>query len=84
MGGLINPSPPPKSQSPAAAAAAASSATPAATAAAVANTQEEARKRPVEAAPQQRSGRAGTIVTSARGLLVPIDWTPQRKSLLGE
>jgi hypothetical protein len=85
MGGLINPSSKPKTAStPVAATAATQAATAAATAAAAATAEEETRKRRVEAAAKQRSGRAGTIVTSARGLLVPTDWTPQRKSLLGE
>ena len=78
MGGLINPSSSPKTASTSVAASAATAA------AATATAEEEARKRRVEAAAKQRSGRAGTIVTSARGLLVPTDWTPQRKSLLGE
>jgi hypothetical protein len=82
MGGLINPSSSPKTPSTSVAASAATAATTAAAVAATA--EEETRKRRVETAAKQRSGRAGTIVTSARGLLVPTDWTPQRKSLLGE
>ena len=42
------------------------------------------RQRRLDAMARQRSGRAGTIATSDRGLLVPVEWTPQRKSLLGE
>jgi hypothetical protein len=81
MGGLINPS---KPKSTAAVVASATPAPAETAAAAAAKTEQETRQRRVEAVQKQRSGRAGTIVTSARGLLVPIDWTPQRKSLLGE
>ncbi|MFO1112554.1 MAG: hypothetical protein U1E35_01300 [Rhodospirillales bacterium] len=34
--------------------------------------------------PAPATGRAGTITTSDRGLLTPVDWLPERKSLLGE
>jgi hypothetical protein len=80
MGGLINPSKPKSTP------AVVANATPTAetVAAAAAKTEQETRQRRVEAVEKQRSGRGGTIATSARGLLVPIDWTPQRKSLLGE
>ena len=53
---------------------------PAATAQAAA-AESERRK---EALVRQRSGRAGTIATSSRGLLTAADWLPARKSLLGE
>ncbi len=43
-----------------------------------------ARQRRVEALERQQAGRAGTITTTSRGLLLPSDWIPQRKSLLGE
>ncbi len=83
MGGLINPSSSPKSQPTVATVAPA--ATTATTAAAVAaSTEQQESQRRKEALERQRTGRASTIVTSSRGLLVPIDWTPQRKSLLGE
>jgi hypothetical protein len=81
MGGLISPS---KPKSTPAVVASATPVTAETTAAAAAKTEQETRQRRVEAVTKQRSGRAGTIATSARGLLVPIDWTPQRKSLLGE
>jgi len=42
------------------------------------------RERRLEALNRQRLGRAGTITTSDRGLLVPASWEPQRKTLLGE
>jgi len=45
---------------------------------------EEDRKRRLEALNRRRRGRAGTIVTSARGLLRLSDEAPRRKSLLGE
>jgi hypothetical protein len=48
------------------------------------DTAEAERTRRLEALARQRAGRAGTIVTSARGLLVPTEAAPQRKSLLGE
>lgn len=41
-------------------------------------------RRRLEALARQRRGRAGTIATSPRGLLVLSDWAAQRKSLLGE
>jgi hypothetical protein len=42
------------------------------------------RQRRLDALARQRAGRAGTIATSSRGVLIPTDWLPQRKSLLGE
>ena len=78
MGGLINPS---KPKSTAAVVASAAPVTAETTAAAAAKTEQETRQRRVEAVAKQRSGRAGTIATR-RGLLVPTDWTSQRKSLL--
>lgn len=42
------------------------------------------RERRKEALERARTGRAGTITTSERGLLTPVDWLPERKSLLGE
>lgn len=48
------------------------------------DTEEEDRKRRVEAIERRRRGRAGTIATSARGLLRLGDDVPRRKSLLGE
>lgn len=42
------------------------------------------RDRRKEALARQRSGRAGTITTSSRGLLTAAEWLPERKSLLGE
>ena len=84
MGGLINPSSSPKSQ-PTVATVAPAATTAATTAAAVAaSTEQQESQRRKEALERQRTGRASTIVTSSRGFLVPIDWTPQRKSLLGE
>ena len=47
-------------------------------------TAEAERQRRLDALARQRSGRAGTITTSDRGFLIPVEWTPQRKSLLGE
>ena len=46
--------------------------------------EEENRKRRLEALERRRRGRAGTIATSARGLLRLRDESPRRKSLLGE
>ena len=46
--------------------------------------EEENRKRRLEAIERRRRGRAGTIATSARGLLGLGDQAPRRKSLLGE
>jgi len=51
---------------------------------AVVDTAAEDRKRRLEALERQRAGRAGTITTSSRGLLMQADWVPERKSLLGE
>jgi hypothetical protein len=70
MGGLINP-PSPRSK-------------PAPTTSPQENTEQADRQRRVDALTRQRAGRAGTIATSPRGLLIPSDWTPARKSLLGE
>lgn len=84
MGGLVNPSSPKQAVSSAASSTVTAAAAASTAAAAAASAEEEERKRRVEALTKQRTGRAGTIATSARGLLVPIDWTPQRKSLLGE
>jgi len=56
----------------------------AAPAAATVNTEQADRQRRLDALSRQRAGRAGTIATSSRGLLIPTDWMPQRKSLLGE
>jgi hypothetical protein len=71
MGGLINP-PSPRSK-------------PAPTTSPQENNTEQAdRQRRVDALARQRAGRAGTIATSPRGFLIPSDWTPARKSLLGE
>ena len=74
MGGLINP-PSPSSRS-----------IPAPTPAPLPaeNTDQADRQRRVDAFARQRAGRAGTIVTSPRGLLMTSDWVPTRKSLLGE
>lgn len=70
MGGLINsPSPPSSKPAP----------TPPAE-----DTEQADRQRRVDALARQRAGRAGTIVTSPRGLLMTSDWVPTRKSLLGE
>lgn len=44
-------------------------------------TESERRK---EALTRRQAGRAGTIATSSRGLLTSADWSPARKSLLGE
>ncbi len=46
--------------------------------------EEEERKRRLEALMRRRRGRAGTILTSARGALIPNDLRIRRKSLLGE
>lgn len=46
--------------------------------------EEEERKRRLEALARRRRGRAGTILTSARGALIPTRQTVRRKSLLGE
>lgn len=54
----------------------------AATAAAAAEAAESERRK--EALARARTGRAGTITTSDRGLLTTADWLPERKSLLGE
>jgi hypothetical protein len=48
------------------------------------DTAQAERQRRLDALARQRAGRAGTIATSARGLLVTTEWAPQRKSLLGE
>jgi hypothetical protein len=45
---------------------------------------EDERRRRREALERRRRGRAGTIATSARGLLRLNDEAPRRKSLLGE
>jgi len=46
--------------------------------------EEEDRKRRIDSLERRRRGRAGTIATSARGLLRLGDDVPRRKSLLGE
>lgn len=46
--------------------------------------EEAERKRRLAAIDRRRRGRAGTIVTSDRGILEPSDWVPRRKNLLGE
>lgn len=46
--------------------------------------EEEDRKRRLDALARVRRGRAGTIATSARGLLVSANVSGERKSLLGE
>jgi hypothetical protein len=51
---------------------------------ATATTVEVEKERRKEALARQHSGRAGTIATSPRGLLLPAEWLPARKSLLGE
>jgi hypothetical protein len=72
MGGLINPPSPPSSK-------------PTPTPTPLPQDVEQAdRQRRVDALARQRAGRAGTIVTSPRGLLLTSDWVPTRKSLLGE
>jgi len=53
-------------------------------AAAAADADAAERERRKEALARARTGRAGTITTSDRGLLTPVDWLPERKSLLGE
>jgi hypothetical protein len=73
MGGLINP-PPPPSPKPA----------PAPVATSTKSVAQADRQRRLDALARQRAGRAGTIVTSPRGVLIPSDWAPERKSLLGE
>ncbi|MBK8174225.1 MAG: hypothetical protein IPK66_02730 [Rhodospirillales bacterium] len=70
MGGLIKAATPPKVQS-------------VATSTAV-DTASEERQRRLDALERARAGRAGTITTSPRGMLVTAEWVPQRKSLLGE
>ncbi len=45
---------------------------------------EDEKKRRLEILDRQRRGRAGTIATSARGLLGLTSNAPRRKSLLGE
>ncbi|NQV83447.1 MAG: hypothetical protein HQ494_06455 [Rhodospirillales bacterium] len=45
---------------------------------------EEEKKRRLESIERRRRDRAGTITTSARGLLELSDNAPRRKSLLGE
>lgn len=50
----------------------------------VVDTAEEERKLRLETLARMRRGRAGTIATSPRGLLVTSDWTAARKSLLGQ
>lgn len=72
MGGLINPPSPPSSKP---------TPTPPAQ---DQDTEQADRQRRVDALARQRAGRAGTIVTSPRGLLMTSDWVPTRKSLLGE
>jgi hypothetical protein len=73
MGGLIDPPSPPSPKP-----------TPTPITPIPQDTDQADRQRRLEALARQRAGRAGTIVTSPRGLLVPSDWAPQRKSLLGE
>jgi hypothetical protein len=46
--------------------------------------EEAARRQRVQAMVQQRRGRASTITTSPRGLLISTGNLPVRKSLLGE
>ncbi len=46
--------------------------------------EEEERQRRLDALARARRGRAGTIATSPRGLLVAANWAGERKSLLGE
>jgi hypothetical protein len=70
MGGLINPPSPPSSK-------------PAPTPRPQ-DAEQADRQRRLDALARQRAGRAGTIATSPRGLLIPSDWAPTRKSLLGE
>lgn len=72
MGGLINPPSPPSSRP-----------TPAPTPPPP-NAEQADRQQRVDALARQRAGRAGTIVTSPRGLPTTSDWVPTRKSLLGE
>jgi hypothetical protein len=77
MGGLINPSSPPSPPSlPLPSKPAPTPIIP--------NTETADRQRRLDALARERTGRSSTIVTSPRGLLVPADWSPQRKSLLGE
>jgi hypothetical protein len=57
---------------------------PQSAAAAPAAAVEADKERRKEALQRQRSGRAGTIATSPRGLLTQAEWLPARKSLLGE
>ncbi len=45
---------------------------------------EEERKRRLEMLDRRRRGRAGTILTSPRGLLRDADASPRGKTLLGE
>jgi hypothetical protein len=52
--------------------------------AAASDPEEAARRQRVQAMVQQRRGRASTITTSPRGLLISADNLPVRKSLLGE
>lgn len=42
------------------------------------------RQERIEALVRRRRGREATVATSPRGLLAAADWTPKRKSLLGE
>jgi len=48
------------------------------------NTEEEDRKRRIEAVERARRSRAATLKTSPKGLLVVAESTPARKSLLGQ
>jgi hypothetical protein len=73
MGGLINPPSPPSSKP-----------TPTPRPQGSQDAEQADRQRRLDALARQRAGRAGTIATSPRGLLIPSDWAPTRKFLLGE
>lgn len=83
MGGLFkSPKPKPVAQPVATVAAPAAVVAPVVPAESDAET--AARRQRVQAMVQQRRGRASTIATSPRGLLISSGGVPVRKSLLGE
>lgn len=83
MGGFFK-SPKPERVTQPATTAAASAAAVEPAASAESDADVAARRERVQALVQQRRGRASTIATSSRGLLVPAGDGPARKSLLGE
>ncbi len=50
----------------------------------MADPEAEERRLRIESLIRRRRGRAGTILTSPRGLFQSTPWQPRRKSLLGE